>query len=378
MGKDLKGKELGTGITQIKNGNYVGRFVSKSGKRIKKEFKKLQECRRWLANAKHEDELYHGNVTAHSDYTVDQWFSYWFENVKKPSLKYATQRMYTMCYRLYIHDVIGSFSLADVKPMHCQMVLSRMKDKNLSKSTIDETRLVMHMMFDYAEENELIRTNPVKKSVKAVSAVQTTKKTGLTLEEERKFLEGIKGCVYENQFRFILQTGVRVGELAGLTWANVDFDNHLFYVKQRVFYVKHHVYDIGEPKTKSGIRMIPLTKIAEEALRNQQVVMQGIVPAEEKYRDFVFLNKEGYPIRDECYNQVIAKICDKVGIRRISVHILRHTFATRCIEGGIKPKTLQTILGHSDLSMTMNIYVETTKDESIKEMKTVENYLASI
>ena len=94
-----------------------------------------------------------------------------------------------------------------------------------------------------------------------------------------------------------------------------------------------------------------------------------------EWREYVFLCRKGTPIKNSTYDTALYKICNKAGIKPFAMHILRHTFATRCIEGGMKPKTLQKILGHSNIGITMNLYVTTTDDEKQKEIELVENTL---
>lgn len=90
-----------------------------------------------------------------------------------------------------------------------------------------------------------------------------------------------------------------------------------------------------------------------------------------KWSEFVFLCRSGTPVKNSTYDTALFKICDRAGIDRFSMHILRHTFATRCIEGGMKPKTLQMLLGHSNIGITMNLYVHTTEEEKKKELDLV-------
>lgn len=90
---------------------------------------------------------------------------------------------------------------------------------------------------------------------------------------------------------------------------------------------------------------------------------------------FVFLCRKGTPIKNSTYDTALFKICDKAQIPRFSMHVLRRTFATRCIEGDMKPKTLQIILGHSNIGITMNLYVHTTEEEKLKEIELVANAL---
>lgn len=124
MGKDLKGKELGVGISQRKDGLYTARFTDRLGKRKQQYFKKLQECRQWLADAQFQDE--HGNINASGDMTVDTWFEYWISEIKGKTVRWNTLSSYKGRYEKNIKDVIGNMLLKDVKPMHCQNVLNIM------------------------------------------------------------------------------------------------------------------------------------------------------------------------------------------------------------------------------------------------------------
>lgn len=90
-----------------------------------------------------------------------------------------------------------------------------------------------------------------------------------------------------------------------------------------------------------------------------------------EWAEFVFLCKKGTPVKNSTYDTMLFKSCEKIGIPKFSMHVLRHIFATRCIEGGMKPKTLQTILGHSNIGITMNLYVHTTENEKQKEIEKI-------
>ncbi len=163
MGKDLKGKSLGVGICQRKDGLYYGRFVSKrTGKSVEKYFKKLQDCRQWYADAKFNDE--HGGINASGDMTVTAWFDYWIENIKGDSIRPNTIGNYKERFKQNIKDCIGNMLLSEIKPMHCQNVLNRMKD-DYKTSTIYQTRIALFCMFSDAVQNDVICKNPATKAV---------------------------------------------------------------------------------------------------------------------------------------------------------------------------------------------------------------------
>lgn len=373
MGKSLKGKELGVGINQQKDGLYSARFVDKDGKRKQKRFKKLQECKKWLADMSYIDE--HSDIMDVSRMTVDAWFDYWI-GIKKMTVRPNTVRNYSERYERNIKDVIGKLLLTEVKPIHCQKIFTNMGEADYRTTTIYQTRITLFNMLEFAKENDVILSNPCKKSVKSNVGKPSKKKEALTVDVQKIFLEGTKGVSYENQFRFILQTGLRTGELIGLKWSDIDFEKRTLSVNRSMEYrYKVGEWRIGEPKSKSGYRTIPLTDEAIRILKLQKEKNKEIKVIPFEWSEYVFLCRKGTPVKNSTYDTALFKICDKVGIDRFSMHILRHTFATRCIEGGMRPKTLQKILGHSNISITMNLYVHVTEDEKHKEIDLVADVL---
>ena len=369
MGKDLKGKELGVGIVQQANGLYVARFTDKHGRRQSKRFKKLQECRQWIADATYIDE--HTDIENATDMLVDAWFEYWI-SVKKKTVRPNTVRNYTERYERNIKAVIGKKLLTEVKPIHCQKIFSDMADDGYRTTTIYQTRIALYNMLEFAKENDVIINNPCKKSVKSDMGKPSDKKEALTIETQKKFLEGATGQSYENQYRFILQTGLRTGELVGLKWEDIDFENKTLTIQRSMeFRYKVGEWRVGPPKSKSGYRTIPLTDEAIRILKAQKEKNRKIKVIPMEWSEQVFLCRKGEPVKNSTYDTALFKICDKVGIKRFSMHVLRHTFAIRCIEGGMMPKTLQKILGHSNIGITMNLYVHITEEEKLKEINLV-------
>lgn len=373
MGKDLKGKELGVGICQIKNGKYVARLTDNNGKRIKRVFNKLSDCRKWISQAQYE--VKNGCFNSIQDISVDAWFDYWLKNIKGTNIRPNTIRNYKERYVQNIKAYIGQMLLQDVKPLHCQNVLNQMAT-NYRNTTIEQTRITMYGMFESALENELINRNPVTKAVKCTAGKASKPTRVLTVEEQMLFLDTVKNASCYNHYAFVLQTGLRTGELIGLKWSDINFQKNIMHIQRSVEF-RHSVgeWRVGEPKSKSGYRDIPLTQEAVAILVNQKERIKNMNMISMEFAEYVFLCEKGTLLKNSAYDSRLFYYCDKAGIERFSMHTLRHTFATRCIEAGMRPKTLQMILGHSNIGITMNLYVHVTEDEKIKELKNVESKL---
>ena len=374
MGKDLRGKELGVGISQRKDGIYMARFTDRIGKRRQQYFKKLQKCRQWLAGARFEDE--HASINAFGNMTVKTWFHYWIKNVKNANVKKNTIESYMNRFKNNIEPYIGNMLLKEIKPLHCQNILNQMVMSNYKNSTIGMIRTAMKILFDDAVDNEIIVRNPVTKTVKCTQGKESAVKTAITIDEQKIFLEFAKSSSYYNQYAFILQTGIRVGEMIGLRWSDVDFENKVLHISRTANQISGN-WVVSAPKSKSGVRDIPLTNEAITILNEvKRREIFNVIPIQ--CQDIIFVSRNGRPIDNSSYNAALKKICEKAGISHISMHTLRHTFATRCIEAGMQPKTLQSILGHSSIDVTMDIYVHVMENTKSEEMKKVESALKVI
>ena len=388
MGKNLKGKEIGKGICQRKDGLYSARFLDSTGKRQEKYFKTLPEARNWLEDAKYAER--HGEVALSSEVTVDEWFEYWIENIVG-DLALNTRRNYRERYVHNIQPSIGRMLLTDVKPMHCKMVLNRMEAK-YAGGTIRQAYITMGAMFRAALMNDMIAKHPMNgvrysKPVRAVDDIHF-----LTIDEQKKFLEHAQRSHNYRQYALILETGLRTGELIGLTWDAIDFEKRTLTVNKTLEY-RHRdkVWRAGPPKTKQSYRTIPLTTKAVEILKElyaerdtrkesdtlslelEYMDRKTGQSATLRMRDLVFINwRTGEPAKNSSYDTHLYKLCDEAGIKRFCMHALRHTYATRAIERGVPPKVLQRLLGHVSIKTTMDRYVHVTDDSLLSGVQLFE------
>ena len=383
MGKDLKGKELGKGLGQRKDKYYYAKY-SYHGKKGQQSFHTLVEAKNWR-----QEQLYlcrHPELrTATSpDMTVDAWFNRWLKDVvgnRAPN----TLRNYRERYEHNVQPFIGSMLLRDVKPMDCQMILNAM-ESDYAGSTIRQTYMTMGTFFKSAKDNGFIDRHPMDgvrytKPVRAVDDIHF-----LTVDEQKRFLEAAKGSHNYAQYALILETGLRTGEMIGLTWDAIDWEKRTLTVNKTLeFRYKQDEWRAGPPKTESSYRTIPLTDTAYDILReiydtreyrNESEGLSTVLTFMDRKTgqkrklvmcDLVFINwRTGMPAKNSSYDTHLYKLCDDAGIKRFCMHALRHTYATRAIESVMQPKVLQKLLGHASITTTMNRYVHVT-DDSMKE-----------
>ena len=389
MGKSLRGKECGKGICQRKDSLYSARFVTKTGKRQVKCFSSLPEARNWLDDAKYADK--HENIFVPPDMTVDVWFEFWIAHIVG-DLAPNTLRNYRERYVHNIQPVMGKMMIADVKPMHCKKVFIQM-DADYAGSTIRQAYITMGTMFKAAKMNDLIAKHPMDgvRFTKPVRATDDIK--FLTRDEQRVFLETAKRSHNYNQYALILETGLRIGEMIGLTWDAIDFEKRTLTVnKTLVFRHKQKVWRAGPPKTQHSYRTIPLTDRAYEILKGiwdslpeqkesptlgkmlEYIDRRTGVSSRLVMRDLVFINwRTGEPAKNSSYDTHLYKLCDEAGIKHFCMHALRHTYATRAIESGMQPKALQKLLGHASIKTTMDRYVHVTDDTMFQAVRQFQN-----
>lgn len=175
-----------------------------------------------------------------------------------------------------------------------------MADEGYRTSTIYQTRIALFNMLDYAYQNDVILKNPCNKMVKSEIGKQLRKKQALTLGQQKEFCKVAIGNTYEYQYRFLLQTGLRTGEMVGLRWSDIDLENRLLTINRFMEY-RHSTgeWRIGEPKSKSGYRTIPLTEEAVEILKLQKQKNRTFKVIPMEWADIVFLCKKGYSGKEQ-------------------------------------------------------------------------------
>lgn len=377
MGKSIKGKELGKGITQRKSdGLYQGRFVNRFGKTQTIYASNLNELRKRMREEQYEDDKAI-NVVA-KDVTLDEWYEIWMNTCKK-NCRNSTKESYATHYKR-IQKELGWRKLTSLNLIIMQNALNGLVSDNARKNT----KKILVDMLEKAIDSDLLTKNVAKQLNTVISKEDKKERRVLTVSEAELFLGEAEKSFYYNLFVLAMETGMRIGELCGLQWQDIDFEKRVLYVRHTLCYFRKdgkYIFEMHDAKTKNGRRTIPLTTKALEALRRQRVQKQKIlfkgIETEEQYRDLVFVTKNNRPTQQFIVQEAICSVVNRIckvhpEYELFSPHCLRHTFATRAIENGMQPKTLQKILGHGSLQMTMDLYCHVTEDTLFAEMMKME------
>ena len=385
-----KGKgtnELQRGETQRANGTFAYQWKDRDGKRHVIYAKTLQELRE--KEQELQDDVRDGVRPEVRNMTVNEMYERWKD--LKRGLKDNTFQNYQYLYRMYIYPSFGRRKLSElVKSDLKRFYNTLMDERGLAISTVDGVHTVLHQVFEMAVDDNCIRRNPadnVLKELKSAHAFDTEKRRALTLAEEQLFLDYLKRTPQYRHwypiFAVMLGTGMRVGEAVGLRWCDIDLEEGVIDVNHTLVYYKHEINgcycNIHSPKTKAGIRKIPMLGNVKEAFleerKNQMASGVRCSVSVDGYTDFIFVNRFGHPQHQGTLNKAIRRITrdcndevlslkkrNPVLLPPFSCHILRHTFTTRMCEKGVNIKVIQDVLGHADISTTLNIYADATKE----------------
>lgn len=382
MGKDLKGKELGTGITQRKDGVYQGRYVDRWGNRKTIYNSNLRELKKNLA------ELIAGNINYTSikqEITLDDWFLRWMEVYKEKSVRPNTKREYTHIYYKNISPYIGNRKINSLVKTDIQKLIDIACESNYKYERQSKIKVILTDMLERAFEDDLIIKNPVK-GVK-LRADKEIKAKALTLNEQETFFDYCKNTFYDNLFNVAVNTGLRPGELFALTEEDIDFENGYIDVNKTLVYQKYlddkcKVFHLEPPKTKQSYRKVPINSVCRIYLLKQIDLKKIISQKRPKQQNsYLFVTKFNTPLNSQILSDSIKAVIRQINLTRsfdeefeiFSGHTFRHTFATRCIENGIQPKVVQAYLGHATLKMTMDLYVHVTDDKASEDIEKIVN-----
>lgn len=348
------------------------------GKTRKEALNKLDEYKRQIAL---------GILPNDDKITVQEWFFTWLFDYRKKDLKPKSFERYEGLYRNYIKGTdLGMIKLKDLRATHIQRYYSQLLDKGITIPTVTQINTKLKTCLAEAEKQEYIRRNYCT-MVTLPKAKKDKKLEVLTLEHQQQFIESIKGHNLETLFLVALSTGLRIGEILGLKWTDINFINSSLSVNrtlQRVYNIDkdgNRKLEIIEevPKTSNSIRSVPIPKPILSKLKDlRKIQNKNKLKSYGQYVDneYVFCNELGIPIDDKKPGRNLTSILKKLNIEPIKFHGLRKTYATRLFENDVPPKTVQELLGHSSIDITLDIYTQVMDHKKVEAVEKLDSIFA--
>ena len=396
MGKDQKGKELGRGYSQRPDGRYMGRAQVNGHSIILYDWNLKELKKRLPIEIDKERRKYLLPNPDGSSITLNEWFDEWFTKYKEPILKGGHNKSYKNRFLNYYGKRLGNKYLNDIQQMHVQAVIAELVEEGKKPRSIREVTGTFRQCVEAALANGVMQHNPVLGVVipsgeKVRRRILSTKEQQILLD----FLDKTKNW-YTEMIQFMLLTGMRIGEIGGLQWKDIDFNEEYIHVERSLTYVedvKGMKLAFTSPKTENSVRKIPFFGETKSVLESQShKVERRRKELGRKWRltkefgELIFVTSLGSPVSRHAAERAFKRISEEINLmlymeapgqiffENIYPHVLRHTFATRCFEKGMKPRTVQEIMGHANYTTTVS-YTHVLDDIKKIEAKRIGNFL---
>jgi integrase len=341
-------------IYQRQDGRWAASITLENRKRKTFYGKTRKEVQEKLKVALHEQQQ--GTLATGPQQTIKAFLEHWLEEVHKPNIRLASYRIYHVSLNKHILPVIGHVQLQKLTAQQVQALYARKVKEGFSSSVIRTMHGLLHKALDQAVSWKLISNN-VCDGVSLPRAVRHEIHP-LTKEQAQKLLETAQGHRLEGLLTVALATGMRRGELLSLRWQDVNIDDMSLQVRRTVGKFKGG-YVENEPKTSKSRRRIVLPQFVVDVLKQHRIhQLEGRLRAGEAWidRDLVFCNANGDYIPFTSLTTMFNALLEKAGLPHVRFHDLRHSAATILLTMGVHPKVVQELLGHSQISMTLDIY----------------------
>lgn len=390
--RDKKNRILHNGESQRKDGRYVYKYTDSFGKpqfiyawklvptdktpNGKRDDKSLREKEQEILK-----DISDGIDTIGKKISVCQLYAK--KNNQRPNVKDKTKKGRNRLMRYLEEDKIGACSIENIKMSDAKEWVIRMKEKGIAYQTIKNDKRSLYSAFQMAIQDDYIRKNPFEFKIDDVIENDTEKNIPLTLEQEKSlyfFIESDKTCSkYYDEIILIRETGLRISEFCGLIETDLDFENRLINIDHQLLKNSERGYYIDDTKTDNGVRKVPMSDKAYEIFKRiidnrkgtNTIVIDG-------YSGFLFINRNGNPRTnieyDGIFNRIVKKYnkCHEEKLpKKMTPHTLRHTFCTNWANDGMNPRTLQYIMGHKNIEMTLKYYTHPTYTSAQAEMERI-------
>ena len=390
--RDNKGRKLATGESQDKDGRYRYKYNDSFGKRKSVYSWRLTESDPYQKGKRKdislrekekviEKALSDAVSTNGGDMTVLELVQRYIS--QKRGVKHNTQANYNFVINVIKKEDFGARRIDTIKLSDAKTWLIKLQDDGRGYSSIHSIRGVVRPAFQMAVDDDLINKNPFEFQLATVVVNDSVTREAITRKQQREFLRFVKEdkhfCKYYDGIYILFYTGLRVSEFVGLTINDIEFDKERIKVDHQLQRTRNMEYEILTPKTEKGERYVPMQKDVADCFRRiiQNRKHPKIEPMIDGYSGFLFLDKNDMPmvaLHWEKYFQHIREKYNsiyKVQIPCITPHVCRHTFCSNMAKSGMNPKTLQYIMGHSDIGVTLNTYTHLQFEDALVEMKKV-------
>nr|MDD5837269.1 tyrosine-type recombinase/integrase [Eubacteriales bacterium] len=377
MGKDLNGKELGTGLFQRKDGRYEGRACA-NGIKIDIVDKSLPKLKVRFAEEK--AKLLRHEKSVRPKETLEMWYDEWFERSKKPTLKggIAANKYDSKAKNTYIR-ILGKKLIKDITQIDVQEATNQLTEEGYIDRTVSAALSTLKQCMDAAVVNNLVSFNPCV-GINIKKGRPIAERRVLEYWEQDLLIDAVKTTPYEEAYMVLLLTGMRIGEFSGLQWNDIDFEKKEIHIERSlsvgyVYSVK--TKELTLPKTTSGVRIIPFFSGVDKYLLSWQKKQQAWKKrlgkrwrCPEELGDLVFTTTFGSPLSKYPLANATKTVIKNMQIQEnlnaanegreprkvehIYPHAFRHTFATRCFENNLDTLFVQKIMGHSNYSTTLS------------------------
>lgn len=363
----------------INGKTYIEGRIMIDGRRYSVYAQKETDCRRKIDKIK-----FLGPNEKPDKITVSEWIEKWLENEIKPAKKISTYLNYKMAFKNYIEPdtdkiILAKYSRMDGQNLINKRAVSKTKTgrSGLSPSTVKRIYLIMSAAFSSAVEDGMIDKNPM--DLIEIPEPQKTKIETINKKDFQKIIEyDAAGDPIIALSQLLLITGLRRGEGLGLKWIDIDFKKEAASIKRAVIRGDKELI-VTTPKNNTSIREISLPARAIEILKNQKAAQNALKKdAKIIYRDqgFIFSNAEGGPLHPDAVRRGLHRLLSAVDVPLVSVHTLRHSYASIMFELGEEGKVIQSVLGHSSIKTTMDIYVRVTDGAKKEAADKINSFLS--
>lgn len=391
--RDNKGRKLFNGESQRKDGKDEYKYQDAWGKRKTVYSWKLTPTDRVPAGKRDDISLrekikqiqkdLNSNITPDGgNFTVLELVEKYIS--QKTGVRHNTRSNYNFVVNVIKKEAFGQKRIDKIKVSDAKEWLIKMQQiDGRGYSSIHTIRGVVRPAFQMAVDDDLLVKNPFEFQLNTVVVNDSVTREAITRQQERDFLEFVKNdqhfCKYYDGIYILFKTGLRISEFVGLTKKNLDFENNRIIVDHQLQRTRDMKYIIEDTKTESGERMVPMTPEVKEAFQRILANRKNpkVEPMVDGYSGFLYLDKNGRPmvaLHWEKYFQHIHEKYNKIyriQMPKVTPHVCRHTFCSNMAKSGMNPKTLQYIMGHSDISVTLNTYTHLNYDDAEEEMQKV-------